>query len=73
MTFLPPKLNEKLKQHAFIKFCIKTDKKNISKTQKLLQQAFGDCVLVKTQINKWHRSFKCTQKTLENNEWTDAF
>lgn len=52
-------------QRVCIKFCVKLDK-SATETIQLLQQAYGDSSLKKSQVFNWHRRFREGRESVED-------
>jgi hypothetical protein len=60
-------MDDKLKQHVYIKFCVKLGK-STAKTLEMLHEAFGEHSLSRTAVFDWHSHFKAGQKSVEDDK-----
>ena len=60
-------MDENLEQRACIKFCVANGFK-CSETLKMLEKAFGESCLGKTQAYEWYKRFKGGRTSLDHDE-----
>ena len=59
------KMTEWVEQWAWIKFCIKLEQSSAD-TLLMIQKTFGDDAVSAAQITVWHKHFKDSQESVEN-------
>jgi hypothetical protein len=57
-------MDDKIKQHVCIKFCMQRGK-SITETRVILREAFGEHCLSQTAVFEWHSCFKASRVSLE--------
>ncbi|EGI62944.1 FLJ37770-like protein [Acromyrmex echinatior] len=60
-------MTEKVEQRICIKFCFKLEK-TCAETIEMLQKAFGDECMGKTQIKEWYKQFKNGRTSVSKSE-----
>ncbi|KAG5336104.1 GVQW3 protein, partial [Acromyrmex heyeri] len=58
-------MTEKVEQRICIKFCFKLEN-TCAETIEMLQKAFGDECMGKTQIKEWYKRFKNGRTSVDN-------
>ena len=58
-----------LEEHACVKFCFKLGR-TATETWKMLQQAFGDECMSRTQCFEWYSRFKTGRMSIDEDPWS---
>jgi len=65
-NLVPFVMQENIEQWYTIKFCVKLNK-CATETFASLMEAYGDAILSRTMVFKWHKAFKEGRENLEDN------
>lgn len=58
-------MNKNIEQRVCIKFCV-ANEISCAEALKMLQKAFGDCVMSKTQAYDWYKAFQSGRESVED-------
>jgi hypothetical protein len=62
-------MDGKIKQHVYIKFCVKLGK-STTKTLEMLYEAFGKHSSSRTAVFEWHSRFKASGVSVDGDKYS---